>query len=103
MKDMRLLATLDSIPENIVEGIWNGDVEETDKEHLNMVVNGVAIKDLEELVSWLNQRKTKELLEHDSLRTLVILLYAILEKGGEAAYVAAKVHLPTSPHTSTCQ
>eukprot|EP00026_Physarum_polycephalum_P000676 Phypoly_transcript_00677.p1 GENE.Phypoly_transcript_00677~~Phypoly_transcript_00677.p1 ORF type:complete len:1381 (+),score=215.83 Phypoly_transcript_00677:207-4145(+) len=51
------------------------------------------MKDLDELVSKLRQHKTKGIIEQESLRSLVILFHAILEKGGELAFVAAKAYI----------
>lgn len=90
--ELEILNALEKVPESIVEGLWNGEVMETDKEHLNMIANSVSLSDLEDLVSCLRQRKTKDIIEQTSVRSLVIILYSILEKGGEPAYVAAKVH-----------
>jgi hypothetical protein len=88
-----ILIALEKVPESIVEGLWNGDMIETDREHLNMIAHSVSLNDLEELVSWFRQRKTKDIIEQReaSLRSLVVLLYCFLEKGGEPAHVAGKV------------
>jgi hypothetical protein len=94
MEELNIFSVAENIPNNIVDGLWNGDVEESDKEHLNMIAHSITMNDLDELISKLRQHKTKEIIEQSSLRCLVILFYAILEKGGELAFVAAKVYLP---------
>lgn len=95
MDNLKIINILDKIPATIVEGLWNGEVEEPEKEHLNMVANGVTCKNVEEFISVMNGngkgKKNKEALDQSSIRGLVVLFYAILEKGGELAYVTAKV------------
>ena len=91
MEELNIISVAENIPDNIVEGLWNGDVEEPDKEHLNMIAHSITMKDVDKLVSRLRQHKTKGIIERSSLRSLVILFHAILEKGGELAFVAAKV------------
>ncbi len=92
MEDLEIFTTVHKIPESIVEGLWNGDVVETDKEHLLLVVNAVSSNDLEEMQSYL-QKKEETNTSQENLRGLVILLHAIIERGGEMAYLAAKVLL----------
>ena len=71
-----ILTALEKVPESVVEGLWNGDMIDTDREHLNMIAHSVSLNDLEELVSWFRQRKTKDIIEEReaSLRSLVVLL-----------------------------
>jgi hypothetical protein len=97
MEELNIISVTENIPNNIVEGLWNGDVEEPDKEHLNMIAHSITVKDLDELVSKLRQHKTKKIIEQAPLRSLVILFHAILEKGGELAFIAAKVAQYTFP------
>lgn len=90
MDELKIIDIAETVPENIVEGLWNGDVEEPDKEHLNMIAHSVTMKNLDALISWLRQQK-KGITDQSNLRSLVILFHAILEKGGELAFVSAKV------------